>query len=70
MLEVRDRHYAGYLCIHSTTQPQHQGAGYAGKTKPEELLVERKVTGLIPREDVAFSVFNLAIIYAYYVPVV
>ena len=26
-----------------------------------ESLVERKVAGSIPREDVAFSVFNLAI---------
>ena len=51
------------LC-HSTTQQLHQDAGYAGKTKPEVLLakkVERKVAGSIPREDVAFSAFNLVI---------
>ena len=40
----------GYLCIHSTTQPLHQGAGDARKMKPEEFLakVELKVMGSIP----------------------
>ena len=44
-----DRHYTGYLCIHSTTKPLHQGAVTAGETRPEELLaiVECKVAGLI-----------------------
>ena len=47
------------------TQPQHQGAGNAAKIKPEELLaeVERKVAGSIPRGDVAFSVFDLTIMF-------
>ena len=43
------------LCICPTTQPLHQGAGDAGKPKPEASLateiVERKVAGSNPDRD-------------------
>ena len=56
------------LC-HSTTQPLHQGAGHAGKTEPEVPLAHKKAAGWTPREDVAFSVFNPAIMIVYNVPI-
>ena len=64
-LKKGDHHYVGYLCIHSTTQPLHQGGGNAEKTKPEESFtkVDHKVVGSIPREDIAFSIFNLKIMF-------
>ena len=57
----------------STSQLLHQGAGNAGKNEARSVarLVEHKVAGSIPREDVfAFSVFNLAImLYSVHVPI-
>ena len=57
---------------HSATQPLLQGAGQAGKTKPEARLaekVERKVASSTPSEDVAFPVFSPTMMIVYNVPI-
>ena len=60
-LKKGDHHYVGYLCIQSSTRVVEMPK----TTKPEESLakVERKVMSSIPREDMAFSIFNLTIMF-------
>ena len=52
-------YYAWYLCIHSTTQPLHQGTGKAGKMSPEDSLAVAgcgvQVQVPIPERAVRFS---------------
>ena len=54
-----DHHYTG--CMHSTTQPPHQGAGNARKTEPEESLNKKwssKLWVWFPRGRLVFQVLN------------
>ena len=58
---------AGHLCIHPTTQQLYQGAGDAGKTRPEEPLWCR-VQGHgfeSTEEKSAFFISNLAIMIVF-----